>query len=83
MHESRGFPRFLPRTGKRLSVTVGRSDEMQSRINILRESRGGTTMGEHKIAQLRATITHTVQEQLEELGNQVTGLVNESVRESK
>ena len=83
MHESRGFPRFFPRTGKRISITFGTSDLVRGRVHALRESRSGVTLGAHDTAQLRADITHAVQEELEKLGTEVTGFVNESVREGK
>lgn len=80
MPESRGFPRFLPRPGKQVSITFGNSDVLRGRINALRGSR----RGEHETAELRATITHAVQEELEYLGAKVCGPeLDESVTEEK
>lgn len=83
MNESRGFPRFLPRPGKRISITFGDSAIVQDRIRGLRESCNRTALGERESAQLRATITRAVQEELEKLGDRVSGSVTESIREGK
>lgn len=37
MHESRGFPKFIPRAGKDISVTFGDKVDMESRFGDLRE----------------------------------------------
>ena len=83
MHESRGFPRFLPRTGKHVSITFGNSEMVQSRIHALRGSHRGVTLNEREFALLRASITSAVQEGLEKLGETVSGSVKEDITEAK
>jgi monolysocardiolipin acyltransferase len=83
MNESRGFPRFLPRPGKRISITFGDSGMMQDRIRALREWGSRIALGERNCAQLRATITRAVQEELESLGGKISGSVKESIQEGK
>ncbi|KAF8521152.1 acyltransferase-domain-containing protein [Gautieria morchelliformis] len=73
MDESRRFPRFLPRAGKCVSVTFGVSDVVRGRVSALRESHNRIRSGERETAHVRANITRAVQEELENLGEKVSG----------
>ncbi|KAF8582411.1 acyltransferase-domain-containing protein [Ramaria rubella] len=83
MNESRGFPRFIPRPGKRISVTFGESSKVQHRIDALRQGRTALRDRGECDDELRATITRAVQEELEVLGAQVSGEVVAGVKEGK
>ena len=76
MDESRAFPRFVPRPGKRVGVTFGETDVVERRIRALKEERLGDV-------ELRVAITRVVQEELERLGARVSGEVREGVRVGK
>ncbi|GJJ14264.1 hypothetical protein Clacol_008528 [Clathrus columnatus] len=73
MDETRGFPRFLPRPGKKLSITVGDSEEIQARISemlLLRKDFSDTDT-------IRSDLTAVIRDGLSGLGSKVSKEVGE------
>lgn len=76
MDENRRFPRFLPRPGKRLGVTITHSEELQTQISQMlsrRESLRNPTDMDH----MRSELTAAIREALVTLGTKVSGEVAE------
>ncbi|KZW03147.1 acyltransferase-domain-containing protein [Exidia glandulosa HHB12029] len=70
MPENRGFPRFLPRPGKRISITFGDPYHLTSRLDdILSQWRADTQpLADAEQASRRIQVTRIVQEEVEKLG---------------
>ncbi|KAF8530093.1 acyltransferase-domain-containing protein [Hysterangium stoloniferum] len=82
MSESRQFPRPIPRPGKRVSITIGESQQVEERIRQLLLSRK-THATELQEDQLRSVITAAIQESLEVLGATMSREVTEGLKEGK
>lgn len=76
MDETRGFPRFLPRPGKRLSITFSSSEELQKRIASML-SKKHLLKNSNDIDRMRSELTAAIREALVALGTKVSGEIAE------
>jgi len=81
MDEKRHFPRFIPRPGKRISITFGDAEDSQRmEMGIAELFKNRRSLGED---QLRSSVTAVIQKGMERLGRGVSDEVKIGLTEAK